>query len=661
VAAETQTIDFGRVLEGSVVTKQVTIIAETRAPLTVGLSTQSPFATTPLLDIPGGSQAEVDVRFQAPNGVATGVLTITSRQQVAQVALRGEGVRPPTCTPSGPCMRSQYSLELDRCIEAPAPEQSPCDPGSACLEQGRCTGGQCLGVARRCDDNNLCTSDACAIDAGCVHTAVACPSPNKACFVATCDPRMGCGEAPAPDGTLCGATDCVMASVCSQGMCQRIPTPEGTECGPSIACYGPSRCSNQTCRRPDAGPWNPSWTARLDSLPNIDEPVLTVFGSAVFFSACGLPIEQTDAGMPDAAVSGHDAGHVETGCALLSYTSTGFERYRVSVDPSERIVHVGPAGVGLLTDGGYFLRSRTTGVPLASWSNDHLGPKQIATLADGGVLFAAPADGGTTLFRLVGNQVSEWAFGPVVTDALAVAENDDVWLRARDQLWRISSTPDGSLEFIEHIRSDAGAQALAVSMGSAVYGQTLVSLALDGGTNPTTLDVPPGATLDERSALMTPWTVFQFFKACQALLMSCVQADEVTWVRAYDRKTGVVLWHDALVPPRTAGRVINTSPIRLPGQAANALVTVVESTLDDGGVQNGLLLSLDGGRAGECPFPDGTGRLVGSVFSPGLLVTSSQRPDAAVVLEGWPLGGLPLETSGWPQAGGVSSQRRALP
>ena len=47
VAPETQSVDFGRVLEGALVTKQVTLIAETRASVSVGATTMTPFSTAP--------------------------------------------------------------------------------------------------------------------------------------------------------------------------------------------------------------------------------------------------------------------------------------------------------------------------------------------------------------------------------------------------------------------------------------------------------------------------------------------------------------------------------------------------------------------------------------------------------------------------------------
>jgi hypothetical protein len=131
-------------------------------------------------------------------------------------------------------------------------------------------------------------------------------------------------------------------------------------------------------------------------------------------------------------------------------------------------------------------------------------------------------------------------------------------------------------------------------------------------------------------------------------------------VRAYDRISGGLLWEDTLLPQQLDARLIEVSALRLPGSIESAVAAVVEERRDGGELRGGLVVALDGGRL-ECPFPEGMGRVSAALFTPGQLVTLANRPDGGVVLEAWPLGALPLELSGWPVAGGVSSQRRAVP
>jgi hypothetical protein len=670
--ASTDALDFGRVLEGTVVTRQVTLIAETRVGVSVGAAAPRPFGVEALVEIPAGSQVDLEVTFKAGNGEATGELALTSGRQDVRVPLRGVGVRKPPCLPSAVCRVSEYSLEFDRCVETVAPDEALCEPDSQCLEQGRCRAGQCLGIARRCNDNDACTSDACSMDAGCVHTRITCPPPTAPCRVATCDARTGCGEAMAPDGTPCGRSDCVSARVCTMGECKEIPTPEGTECGPAIACYGVSRCQNQRCARPDAGTWVATWTARLDGEATEAPPGLVSFAGAVYLTQCGVPRAldggSEDGGGPDAGDADGgvfpDAGDVDAGppttCVVRSYTGTGFERFTEPVSAPEQLAHVSAGGIVLLVDGGFVFRTRSMGRFVAGWETGVLSPRQVASLADGGVVLAVAGDdgGATIVLASTARTMALTAFAEPVTH-LAIDEADHVVTLGGGLVRRLSTVPDGGLLVEQVALADAGFEGLALAGDTLVIGATLLSFEPDGGASVTRLAEPPVGTWREREVLVTPSTVFLFFKACAVMAMSCLPTDAATWVRAYARTTGALLWEDTVLPTGLSGRLIEASALRLPGSFEAALAAVVEESLDGGAVRGGLVVSLDGGRL-ECPFPDGTGHVAAATFQPGQLVTLGTRGDGGVVLEAWPLGALPLELSGWPQAGGVSGQRRAV-
>ncbi|MBL8919518.1 MAG: hypothetical protein JNJ54_11695 [Myxococcaceae bacterium] len=688
VPPESQSVDFGRVLEGTVVTKQVTLIAETRASVSVGASTLPPFSVEPLIDIPGGSQLDLEVAFRAGNGESTGELVLTSGRQEVRVSLRGVGVREPPCIPTAVCRTSKYSLELDRCVETPSPDESPCEPDSQCLEQGRCRTGQCLGIARRCQDNDACTSDACSMDAGCVHTRISCPQPTAPCKVPTCDPRTGCGEATAPDGTPCGPSNCTSVKACVAGACMDIPTPEGTECAPAIACYGVSRCRNQACTRPDAGAWLPTWSARIEGTPVTSSPALLSFAGSLYFTVCGLPAPLMDAGVggdggtldggaDGGRADGGDAGEPDGGpgdagpgdagpgdagpatwCAIASYTSTGFDRFILRVPGEERLAHVGPAGLVLRVDGGLVFRSRIMGAFLGGWETGSVSAAQVAMLGDGGVVVAMAADGGTHLVVTSTMAASELAFVPGEVTHVAAGLDDSVYTLSAASLRRFGPFADGG-SGLEVAALDGGAQELlALADDSVVAGDQLLQWTSRGFLAPRRLEGPADAGLAPRDVLVTPFTIFLFFRGCTVLAMSCLPEDQVGWVRAFARNTGAVLWEEKLLPERTRGRVVEASALRLPGTTDNPLAAVVEGTGEDGGLVNGLVVSVDGGRALECEFPDGTGRLAASVFTPGQLLTLATRPDGGVFLEAWSLGALPLETSGWTSAEGLGGQRR---
>lgn len=681
VAPETASLEFGRVLEGTMVTKQVTLIAETRASVSVGATTMAPFSTMPLVDVPGGSQVDVDVVFRAGNGESNGELVLTSGRQEVRVALHGVGVRPPFC-PAATCRMSSYSLELDRCVETLSPDETACEPTSQCLEQGRCRMGECLGVARRCNDNDACTSDACSMDAGCINTRIVCPQPTTPCRVPTCDARMGCGEAMAPDGMPCGTSNCVSSKLCVSGACQEIPTPDGTECAPAIACYGISRCKDQKCERPDAGAWLPAWTARIEGQPLADPPALLSFGGGtVFFTVCGLTPLPVDAGQVDAGVvdagfedAGSDAGELDAGevdggfdagppteCALVSYTGTGFERFTARSNEVERLSHVGSTGVVLRVDGGVLFRARAMGSLLGGWETGPLSASRVAMLRDGGVLVAMRGDGGTHLVMTSTMSAEPLAFLPADITHVATGLDDSVFaLSSTASLTRLGLGADGGF-LITTLQLDAGPMSMLATAGeSTVAFDQLVQWSASGFLPPRPFEAPPDAGLQPRDVIITPSTVFLFFKGCVSLAMSCLPEDEVGWVRAFSRNTGALLWEDRIFPARSRARLVEATALRIPGGIESALAAVIEGEVD-GGVVNGLVVNVDGGRSLECPFPDGTGRLIAGTFAAGQLVTLATRPDGGVTLEGWPLGALPLETSGWVSAEGASGQRRPTP
>ena len=81
-------LDFGRVLEGSERRLPVTLTSTTRSPLAIELSTQSPFAVSPTsVEVPGGSDLTVQVRFRGGNGEAQDFLTLQVGDRTAVVPL----------------------------------------------------------------------------------------------------------------------------------------------------------------------------------------------------------------------------------------------------------------------------------------------------------------------------------------------------------------------------------------------------------------------------------------------------------------------------------------------------------------------------------------------------------------------------------------------
>jgi hypothetical protein len=95
-----------------------------------------------------------------------------------------------------------------------------CQPQDACHDAGTCNTqtGICSNPAKPagfCNDSNVCTTDSCNPQTGCVHTAISCNDGN-ACTTDSCDPQAGCqhGTVTCDDGSFCTHDSCDPASGC---------------------------------------------------------------------------------------------------------------------------------------------------------------------------------------------------------------------------------------------------------------------------------------------------------------------------------------------------------------------------------------------------------------------------------------------------------------
>jgi slime mold repeat-containing protein len=119
-----------------------------------------------------------------------------------------------------------------------------CDDGNACTQTDTCQAGACVGgdpvvctsqdkchddgvcdpasgvcssPATSCADGNLCTSDSCDPDLGCLHVPISCDDGNP-CTADSCAPASGCvhtgGPAVCDDGNPCTVDSCGSATGC---------------------------------------------------------------------------------------------------------------------------------------------------------------------------------------------------------------------------------------------------------------------------------------------------------------------------------------------------------------------------------------------------------------------------------------------------------------
>ncbi len=91
-----------------------------------------------------------------------------------------------------------------------------CDDGSACSMDDTCVDGACVGGdAPDCDDLDACTVDACDPLTGCVNNEASCDD-GSACTTDSCDPATGCvnEDVICDDGDACTTDSCDPATGC---------------------------------------------------------------------------------------------------------------------------------------------------------------------------------------------------------------------------------------------------------------------------------------------------------------------------------------------------------------------------------------------------------------------------------------------------------------
>ena len=282
----TEPIEFRRTFVGFASEKQVHITNGSRVPREYRVSTEAPFSVSA-----SGRVKERDgiatVTFtpEAP-GRYQGILLFDLEGEQVEVPLRGTAEVAPPCEASGACRIVHFDEETGACTERVAADGTSCSDGNACRVDQTCRHGECLGKERNCDDGDKCTDDRCDPAEGCytVDTSAECEQPSNPCEVAYCHAKSGCGIANAPDGTPCGAGDCVSASICRSGSCIVVDVPEGTPC--TNAC-GKGACANKECKRPDGNVLKESWSRSMDPGTRLVFPGIGDASGNLYWIECG--------------------------------------------------------------------------------------------------------------------------------------------------------------------------------------------------------------------------------------------------------------------------------------------------------------------------------------------------------------------------------------
>ena len=131
--------------------------------------------------------------------------------------------------PAVPCQALACNPQLGVCETSYLADGTDCDDGSLCSLNDKCDAGACEGTPLNCDDERVCTDDACDPVSGCVYL------PNTG----DCD-----------DGDLCTAGD-----ICADGVCAGTVKPEcqcteDADCAPfddGDLCNGALACIDGAC------------------------------------------------------------------------------------------------------------------------------------------------------------------------------------------------------------------------------------------------------------------------------------------------------------------------------------------------------------------------------------------------------------------------------
>ncbi|MBN1209038.1 MAG: hypothetical protein JXB05_29540 [Myxococcaceae bacterium] len=674
-------VDFGRVLEGEQARRTVTLVGTGRAGVTVTASTESPFSVVEgSVSVPGGGNATLEVAFTAGSEPVEGTLELSSGRRTETVVLRGEGVRPPVCDPPPQCRESRFVLDAGICVESLAPDGTSCIPESKCQERGRCQAGVCEGSPRTCDDDNPCTVDSCSLTEGCVGTPVACPRPSNPCRVGVCLRSSGCGEADAPDFTVCGPVDCKTADLCISGTCRTLPTPEDFVCAPATPCQGEGKCKEGECVRPDAGDLLYTFSQRLGGVPVAEPggPVLLLHEGTLYTSVCGEDAGCRLVAFTQSGLLAFEAPYPDGGPrSLLTVSDAGvlvrepqaLESYALA-SPGElqwlaSLAEQAPPDAGLEPSTGVGRVALTTEgdvVALVSWraagdagvapdgGEDAGTPEALATLmvlggTDGGVLRSGSVQG----FGGEGARVALDEQGSV----LLCAEGGGLVSRAEPE------PEDAGTGFVTiplvDVEEDGGAS-LAVAGGrlfagarrfASTDGGNLARVSWEGGAQHLVPFGEPALLLDDVG--------YAFARACpDAGGAPCTPEVEQLVLRALDARTGELGWEVSVLPVDAPGTLYEAALVR--GGAVGTLTDVAV----DGGPKVHVQLFARGERLAICALED-TPRVAGALHVGSTLYVVLER-QGTWRLEAFELGPAgTAEARGWPQRHGLQGTRRASP
>lgn len=369
-----QRVDFPRTLVGYPTLSSIELRNGGRHTRSIRLQTQPPFALrTSTLELPGGSSQRIELTFSPEAaGDFERTIALESDDQSLDAVVAGLAELPPACADRGPCWHQTYDHTTGTCLKINEPDASACIGGTACLLTSQCSGGECVGTARDCGDNDACTTDSCDPNTGCVHFSATarCGGSTNPCQAPACEPATGCTFTDAPDGTSCGPSDCLTADICLLGTCKTVSVTDGAACGSTSPCQSRGLCASQLCERPAASELVPAWTVWAATGRHLQwDSIADRFGNVYWREA-----------EPD-----YSSGH------LVSVTSAGFRRFAVPIPAAAQLALIEDL---LILRFGAKLEARSVSDGSLKWARElplepGVGSISVRTLARGppGILY----------------------------------------------------------------------------------------------------------------------------------------------------------------------------------------------------------------------------------------------------------------------------------
>jgi hypothetical protein len=200
-----------------------------------------------------GTELEVEMLWEATAAEMLSSLvaveTSVPGKEILLVQTSGTARELPNCDDQNPCTDDRFNRDTESCEHGNS--SGPCNDGNECTVLDTCYEGACRGIARACNDDNVCTQNLCDPTVGCVYppNGLLCDDGDP-CTKDICDKEDGCSHPDADDGTPCGMFSCAEAHVCFFGNCRAIDVSSATDglpCADGNPCTEGDACQDGEC------------------------------------------------------------------------------------------------------------------------------------------------------------------------------------------------------------------------------------------------------------------------------------------------------------------------------------------------------------------------------------------------------------------------------